>query len=66
MVEYLLASPSPQSLTDNFKNPFTGETTLEMLGGTSIKAETAAVENDSVKSGGFFKKLSEQIKALFQ
>ncbi len=66
MVEYLLASPPPQSMTDSFKNPYTGETTLEMLAKTSIKTETAAVENDSAKSDGFFKRLSEQIKALFQ
>lgn len=66
MVEYLLASPPPQSMTDNFKNPHTGETTLEVFGETNTKTETVTVEKDSVKNDGSFKKLSEKIKALFQ
>ena len=31
LVAYLTKSPPPQALTDNYKNPYTGETTLELL-----------------------------------
>lgn len=39
LVEYLLAAPPVPSLTDNFRNPYTGETTLEILGSATVKEE---------------------------
>ncbi len=39
LVEYLLAAPPVPSLTDNFRNPYTGETTLEILGSAAVNEE---------------------------
>lgn len=39
LVEYLLAAPPLPSLTDNYRNPYTGETTLEILGAAVSKRE---------------------------
>lgn len=43
LVEYLLVAPPLPSLTDNFRNPYTGETTLEILGSVVVKEEIIPV-----------------------
>ena len=46
-VEYLTQSPPPSSLTDNFRNPYTGETTTEILS----KAKEPKERAESVQAG---------------
>jgi len=66
MVEYLLAAPPAPALTDNFKNPYTDETTVEILGvpaKTKGKVETVV---DSQKKDSRIAKLFAKTKSLFQ
>ena len=66
MVEYLRAAPPPSSLTDNFRNPYTGETTLEILGSTADKEESVTAKADLEKQESRVVKLFAWIKSLFQ
>lgn len=49
LVEYFKEAPPPASLTDAFRNPYTGETTLELLGKDETQPKTEAA---NVKSEG--------------
>lgn len=49
LVEYLRAAPPLPSLTDNFRNPYTGETTLEILGSAAVKDESVTANADLEK-----------------
>lgn len=40
LVDYITKAPPPQSLTDNYKNPYTGETTKEIIGKSDIETQT--------------------------
>lgn len=66
MVEHLLAASPLPSLTDNFKNPYTGETTLEILGSTTVKERSVTTEADLEKQESRAAKLFARIKSLFQ
>lgn len=47
-VDYVTKSPPPQSLTDNYKNPYTGETTKEIIGRSDVEKITN-LESKNVK-----------------
>ena len=66
LVEYLRAAPPPSSLTDHFRNPYTGETTLEILGSTAVKEESVTAKADLEKQESRVVKLFAWIKSLFQ
>ena len=66
LVEYLRAAPPLPSLTDNFRNPYTGETTLEILGSAAVKEESVTSKADLEKQESSAIKLFERIKSLFQ
>lgn len=70
MVKYLLEGPPKQSLTDGYWNPYTGETTLEILRkSTADKEKSQKSEGDSPAAfeneEGIFKKAGLWIKSLF-
>lgn len=66
LVEYLRAAPPLPSLTDNFRNPYTGETTLEILGSAAVKEESITAKLDLEKQENRAAKLFARIKSLFQ
>lgn len=66
LVEYLRAAPPLPSLTDNFRNPYTGKTTVEMLGSATVKEESVTVKADLEKQENRAAKLFARIKSLFQ
>lgn len=66
LVEYLREAPPPPSLTDNFRNPYTGETTLEILGSAAVKEKSVVTKADLEKQEGRAAKLFAWIKSLFQ
>ncbi len=66
LVEYLRAAPPPPSLTDHYRNPYTGETTLEILGSTAVKEKSITTEVDLEKQESHATKLFARIKSLFQ
>lgn len=43
----MLVAPPEQSLTDNYKNPYTGETTREIFGRLTPKKEDQKPESNS-------------------
>lgn len=56
LVDYLTKAPPPQSLTDNYKNPYTGETTKEIVEKSTIDRRTG-IESNKLKKPikkGFF------------
>lgn len=56
LVGYLTKDPPPQSLTDNYRNPYSGETTLEIIGKSSKDAlqEPVSEPLEKTKKKGFF------------
>lgn len=56
LVGYLTKDPPPQSLTDNYRNPYSGETTLEIIGKSSKDAlqEPVSEPLEKTKKEGFF------------
>ena len=50
LVGYLTADSPPQSMTDNFRNPYTGQTTLEIIGQSGRK-DTQNVPAQKEKKG---------------
>ena len=66
LVKYLLEAPPPASLTDKFRNPYTGETTLEILGSVAAKEKSVTVKADLDPQEGPATKLFARIKSLFQ
>ena len=61
-VDYLRRSEPPASLTDDFPNPYTGQTTREMLEKT---AEPAKTEPAKKPEGSFFASIKARIAAIF-
>lgn len=66
LVEYLRAAPPLPSLTDSFRNPYTGETTLEILRSAAVKEESVTSKADLEKQESSATKLFARIKSLFQ
>ena len=56
LVGYLKKDPPPQSLTDNYRNPYSGETTLEIIGKSTKDAlpEPVSEPLEKPKKKGFF------------
>lgn len=56
LVGYLTKDPPPQSLTDNYRNPYSGETTLEIIGKSNKDAlhEPVSEPLEKPKKKGFF------------
>jgi len=66
LVEYLEKAPPATSFTDNFRNPYTGETTLELLGKaeTQSKTELSDAQRMNVAADKSIT-FSARIKSLF-
>lgn len=56
LVGYLTKDPPPQSLTDNYRNPYSGETTLKIIGKSNKDALQVPVSEplEKPKKKGFF------------
>ena len=56
LVGYLTKDPPPKSLTDNYSNPYSGETTLEIIGKSTKDAlhEPVSEPLERPKKKGFF------------
>ena len=67
LVGFFEKSPPPASLTENFRNPYTGETTLELLGKeeTHTKTELSDVQRTDVAVDKRIT-LAARIKSLFK
>lgn len=71
LVEYLLKDAPPRSLTDNYKNPYTGETTLEILSEKPVQkkednSSTSIIDETVQKKDGLFNKALVWFKSLFR
>ena len=62
LVEYLLKDVPPSALTDNYRNPYTGETTIELLGKNSTKTGKSPLQTGDT----LLKRIFTWLKKLFQ
>ena len=67
LVGYFEKSPPPASLTDNYRNPYTGETTLELLGTAGkTPAPHYAADLSTVSTAEYRSALGERIRAFIK
>ncbi len=73
LVAYLTQSPPPDSLTNNYRNPYTGETTLEIIQKTAENENDVIIPNqekqavilrNTKQDRGLFNKLFLKIKQI--
>lgn len=65
LVEYLTQSPPPSSLTDNFRNPYTGETTTAILSKTKVpenSTETVQAKQPQERKNGVMRTIVEWLR----
>ena len=65
LVEYLTQSPPLSSLTDNFRNPYTGETTTAILSKTKVpenSTETAQAKQPQERKNGVMRTIVEWLR----
>lgn len=59
-----MEAPPAKTLTDNYRNPYTGETTLEVLGKVSSQAGSESGLLTAAEKSTIFKRLSAKLKSM--
>lgn len=66
LVEFFKKSPPPASLTENYRNPYTGSTTLELLGAAETEPNTEILDEQRTDDTADKRiTLAARIKSLF-
>ena len=64
LIRILMEAPPAKTLTDNYRNPYTGETTLEVLGKVSSQAGSESGLPTEAEERTIFKRLSAKLKSM--
>ena len=64
LIRILMAAPPAKTLTDNYRNPYTGKTTLELLGKASSQAGPESGLPAATEESPIFKRLSSKLKLM--